>query len=124
MCEWSSRPGAGSRYNRALMALPDHAAGLLAALVASADDAIVSKDLIGYVTSWNAGAERLFGYTESEMVGQHITRIIPLERHPEEDFVLSRLRAGGSIDHFETVRQRKDGTLIDISLTVSPILNA
>jgi PAS domain S-box-containing protein len=103
------------------MPLPDHVEGLLAAIVASADDAIISKDLQGYVTSWNAAAERLFGYTEAEMIGQHITRLIPIERHREEDYVLSRLRAGEVIDHFETIRQRKDGTLLEISLTVSPI---
>jgi PAS domain S-box-containing protein len=98
-----------------------YGAGLLAALVASADDAIVSKDLNGFVTSWNRAAERLFGYTSAEMVGQHITRIIPADRHPEEAYVLSRVRQGLEVDHFETVRQHKDGSLLEISLTVSPI---
>ena len=102
----------------------DSQAGLLAAIVASSDDAIISKDLNGYVTSWNRGAERVFGYAAEEMIGQHITRIIPTDRLAEEDFVLSRIRSGGVVDHFETIRQRKDGTLINISLTVSPIRNA
>ena len=96
---------------------------LLAAIIASSDDAIVSKDLTGRVTSWNQAAERMFGYSAAEMVGEHITRIIPIERHTEEDYVLSRIRAGLSVDHFETVRQRRDGTLIDVSLSVSPIRN-
>ena len=98
-----------------------YGAGLLAAIVASADDAIVSKDLNGFVTSWNRAAERLFGYTSAEMVGQHITRIIPADRHSEEAYVLSRVRQGLEVDHFETVRQHKDGSLLEISLTVSPI---
>jgi PAS domain S-box-containing protein len=99
----------------------DASAAMLAAIVASSDDAIVSKDLNGYVTSWNRGAERIFGYTAEEMIGQHITKIIPLDRRSEEDHVLSNVRAGNVLDHFETVRQRKDGSLVDISLTVSPI---
>jgi PAS domain S-box-containing protein len=96
-------------------------AGLLAAIVASSDDAIISKDLQGRVTSWNGAAERLFGYTADEMVGQHIRRIIPADRQAEADFVLSRIRSGLDVDHFETVRQAKDGTLLQISLTVSPV---
>jgi PAS domain S-box-containing protein len=106
------------------MSIRNDAAALLAAIVSSADDAIISKDLDGYVTSWNPGAERLFGYTAGEMIGEHITRIIPAERRAEEDFVLSRIRAGTGVDHFETVRQRKDGSLVDISLTVSPVRDA
>ena len=98
-----------------------YGAGLLAAIVASADDAIVSKNLDGFVTSWNRAAERLFGYTAAEMVGQHITRIIPADRLSEEAFVLSRIRQGSEVDHFETVRQHKDGSLIEIALTVSPV---
>jgi PAS domain S-box-containing protein len=99
----------------------DEKAARLAAIVESSDDAIVSKDLNGVVTTWNRAAERLFGYTAAEMIGQSIRRIIPEDRHGEEDYVLSRVRAGLSVDHFETVRQRKDGSLIDISLTVSPV---
>jgi len=100
------------------------AAARLAAIVNSSDDAIVSKTLDGVITSWNAGAERMFGYTASEAVGRHITLIIPKERHAEEEHVLARLRRGERIEHFETVRMRKDGTAIDISLTVSPVLSA
>jgi PAS domain S-box-containing protein len=93
----------------------------LAAIIESSDDAIVSKDLDGIVTSWNEGAERIFGYTAAEMIGRSIRVIIPADRQQEEDEVLSRLRSGIKVDHFETVRQRKDGSLVDISLTVSPI---
>jgi len=96
----------------------------LAAIVQSSDDAIVSKTLNGIVTSWNPAAERLFGYTAEEMIGRSITTIIPRERLGEEDEVLSRVRAGVGVDHFETVRQRKDGSFVEISLTVSPIRNA
>jgi PAS domain S-box-containing protein len=93
----------------------------LAAIVASSDDAIVSKDLNGIVQTWNNAAERMFGYTPDEIIGRPITTIIPLDRRAEEDLVLSRIRAGSSVDHFETIRQRKDGSLIEISVTVSPI---
>lgn len=93
----------------------------LAALVESSSDAIISKSLDGIVTSWNASAERIFGYSASEMVGQSILRIIPPERHDEERLILSRIRRGERLDHFETKRLRKNGTLLDISLTVSPI---
>jgi PAS domain S-box-containing protein len=92
-----------------------------AAIVASSDDAIISKTLDGTVLTWNAAAERLFGYNASEMVGQSIRLIVPRDRESEEDNVLGAIRRGETIDHFETVRQRKDGTLIPISLTVSPI---
>ena len=97
---------------------------LLAAIVDSSDDAIVSKTLDGVITSWNRGAEKLFGYTAAEAIGQHIFLIIPEDRRPEEEDVLARLRRGEKIDHFETVRQTKDGRLIPISLTVSPIRDA
>jgi PAS domain S-box-containing protein len=93
----------------------------LARVVESSDDAIVSKDLNSIITSWNLAAERMFGYTSAEAVGQSIRMIIPADRQGEEDMVLSRIRAGESITHFDTIRQRKDGTLIPISLTVSPI---
>ena len=96
----------------------------LAAVVASSDDAIVSKDLNGIVTSWNPAAERIFGYSAAEMVGQPILRIIPESLHYEEDHILSRIRAGTRIDHFQTVRQRKDGRLIHISVTISPVRDA
>ena len=96
----------------------------LSAIVASSDDVIISKDLNGTVLSWNAAAERLFGFTAPEMIGQSIRRIIPQDRQAEEDHVLSRIRAGLGVDHFETQRQTKDGDLVDISLTVSPIRDA
>ncbi len=93
----------------------------LAAIVESSDDAIVSKDLNGIVQSWNRAAEHLFGYTAAEMIGQSIRRIIPAERQAEEDFVLANIRSGQRVDHFDTERVRKDGTLVPVSLTVSPV---
>jgi PAS domain S-box-containing protein len=102
----------------------ERAAVRLAAIVESSDDAIISKDLDGIVTSWNGGAERIFGYGAAEMLGRSIRTIIPSDRQQEEDDVLARIRSGRSVDHFETVRRRKDGSLVDISLTVSPIRNA
>jgi len=99
----------------------DDARELLAAIVKSSDDAIVSKTLEGIITSWNKGAERIFGYTADEALGRSITMIIPSERLPEERQLLARIRRGESVDHLETVRMRKDGELIDISLTVSPV---
>lgn len=93
----------------------------LAAIVASSDDAIISKDLRGIVQTWNRGAERIFGYTAEEVIGRSITIIIPEERLSEETEVLRRICAGESVDHFETVRRTKDGRPVDISLTVSPI---
>jgi PAS domain S-box-containing protein len=94
---------------------------LLAAIVESSEDAIVSKTLDGIVTSWNAAAERLFGYTAAEAVGCSITLIIPAERQHEEQMILRRLRRGERIEHYETVRQAKDGHPIEVSITVSPI---
>lgn len=102
----------------------DLAARRLAAIVASSDDAIVSKDLNGIVTSWNRGAERLFGYTAEEMIGRSIRTIIPQDRQHEEDETLAKLARREVVDHFETLRVRKDGTFVPISLTVSPILDA
>jgi len=96
----------------------------LAAIVESSDDAIVSKTLDGVITSWNTAAERMFGYPASEAVGQHITLIIPQERRSEEDHVIARIRRGERLSHFETVRRRKDGQLVEVSLTVSPIRDA
>ena len=93
----------------------------LAAIVQSSDDAIVSKSLEGIVTSWNKGAERIFGWTAEEMIGRPITTIIPKDRLEEEPRILARLRAGDRVDHFETIRQGKDGTLIYVSVTISPI---
>jgi PAS domain S-box-containing protein len=94
---------------------------LLAAIVDSSDDAVVAKTLEGVITSWNRGAETIFGYTAAEAVGRSITMIIPEDRLHEEDLVLARVRAGEKIAHFETVRRAKDGRLVDVSITVSPI---
>jgi PAS domain S-box-containing protein len=93
----------------------------LAAIVDSSDDAIVSKTLTGQISSWNAGATRIFGYEAHEMIGQPITRIIPPELHDEETEILARLRRGQRVDHYETVRIAKDGRRLNISLTVSPV---
>jgi PAS domain S-box-containing protein len=96
----------------------------LASIVESSDDAIVSKNLDGIITSWNKGAERVFGYTVEEAVGQPITIVIPQDRQDEERTILTRIRRGERIEHFETVRQRKHGSLIWVSLTISPVKNA
>jgi len=96
----------------------------LAAIVESSDDAIITKNLDGIVTSWNRGAERLFGYMAEEAIGQHITILIPPEHRHEEERIIERIRRGERIDHYETVRQRKHGSRVDISLTVSPIRNS
>ena len=93
----------------------------LAAIVESSDDAIVSKDLNGIITSWNKGAERVFGYVADEVIGKPVTILIPPDRINEEPAILERLRRGERVDHFQTIRRRKDGTLLDISLTISPI---
>jgi PAS domain S-box-containing protein len=93
----------------------------LAAIVESSDDAIISKDLNGIVTTWNIAAERMFGYTAAEMIGRSIRVLIPDDRQDEEDVVLAHIRRGEKVDHFDTIRRRKNGTLIPISLTVSPI---
>jgi PAS domain S-box-containing protein len=95
----------------------------LAAVVESSDDAIVTKDLNGVITSWNAAAEQMFGYTAAEAIGRSIRMIIPAELQGEEDMVLRKIRAGERIDHYETVRQRKDGSRLNVSLTVSPLLD-
>jgi PAS domain S-box-containing protein len=99
----------------------DKAIGLLAAIVDSSEDAIISKTLEGVITSWNSGAERLFGYTAEETIGQSISMLIPLERRDEEISILARLGQGKRIDHFDTIRLRKDGSRLEISLTISPI---
>src|SRR5918912_4229941 len=93
---------------------PELAPYWLTALIESADDAIVSKTLEGIITSWNKGAERIFGYTADEVIGKSITILIPEGHLDEEPAILARLRAGERIEHYETVRKRKDGTLIDI----------
>jgi PAS domain S-box-containing protein len=99
----------------------DHVSRRLAAIVGSSDDAIIGKNLDGTITSWNRGAEIIFGYTAHETIGQSIRMIIPPERHDEEDAVLRRIRQGEFVRHFETMRRRKDGSLVPVSLTISPI---
>jgi len=99
----------------------ERAARRLAAIVESSEDAIVSKDLNGIITSWNLAAERMFGYTPAEMIGKSIRTIIPADHQDEEDDVLARIRRGESVKHFETSRRRKDGSLVPVSLTISPI---
>jgi PAS domain S-box-containing protein len=100
------------------------AAAHFAAIVNSSEDVIVSKTLDGIITSWNPAAERIFGYTAAEAIGQHIRLIIPPERWDEEEQVLARLRRGESIEHFDTVRRAKDGRFLDVSLTISPVRDA
>ncbi len=99
----------------------ERANALLAAIVDSSDDAIISKNLNGTITSWNEGARRMFGYTAKEAIGRHITLIIPPDRRDEETKILERLKRGERVDHFETIRVRKDGRKLDISLTISPV---
>ena len=99
----------------------DEYAYRLAAIVESSDDAILSKDLNGIITSWNGGAERLFGYTPAEVIGKSILILIPPDRHAEEVFILERIRRGERVRHLETIRRRKDGSMVEISLTVSPV---
>src|SRR5579862_1738170 len=116
---WNLRPKAPNDMSNSKQ--PEEITGLLAAIVASSDDAIISKNLDGVITSWNKSAERIFGYTPGEAIGQHITLIIPPERLAEESDILRRLRRGDRVDHFHTVRRRKDGSLLDVSLTISPV---
>jgi len=99
----------------------ERATSLLAAIVGFSDDAIISKKLDGTITSWNKGAERLFGYAAEEAIGQNVTLIVPWERRSEQEDILRRLARGERVDHFETVRRRKDGSILDVSLTISPI---
>ena len=97
------------------------AARFLASIVESSEDAIVSKSLDGTIQTWNAAAERLFGYTAAEAIGRHISLVIPADRATEEDAIIARIRSGERVDHFETVRLRKDGQPVHVSLTISPI---
>ncbi|MEY2555044.1 MAG: hypothetical protein QOF93_188, partial [Verrucomicrobiota bacterium] len=96
----------------------------LAAIVESSDDAVVSKDLNGIITSWNGGAEKLFGFSADEVINKPITLIIPPERYHEEQQILDRIHSGERVEHFDTVRRRKDGSVINVSITVSPIRHA
>jgi PAS domain S-box-containing protein len=115
----------GVAANQAATVLQHQQAGefqsLLAAIIESSEDAIISKTLDGVITSWNGGAERLFGYAAAEAVGRPITLVIPLDRHHEEHSILERLRRGERIEHYETLRQRKTGELIEVSLAISPV---
>src|SRR5690606_29215092 len=116
-------PGAGTGW----MTAPDPqqtAEALLAAIVSSSDDAIVSKTLDGTITSWNAGAERLFGWTAEEAVGQSILLIVPPERREEETMILARIRLGDGVAHVEAERVAKDGRRVARSLTISPVHDA
>jgi PAS domain S-box-containing protein len=117
----NARASEGERKRLEALAEIDRASNLLAAIVDSSDDAIISKSLDGVITSWNMAAERVFGHTAKEAIGRHITLIIPLDRRNEEVEIIERIRRGERIDHFETVRMRKDGTLLDIALTISPV---
>jgi PAS domain S-box-containing protein len=101
--------------------LSEITSGRLAAIVASSDDAIIGKDVNSIITSWNIGADRIFGYTADEMIGTSIMRLIPSNRHEEEQEILARIRRGERVDHFETVRLAKDGRELNVSVTVSPI---
>ncbi|MBV9348537.1 MAG: PAS domain S-box protein [Pseudolabrys sp.] len=103
-----------------MSAVPDSKA-LLAAIVNSSDDAIVSKNLTSTIMSWNAGAERIFGYTADEMIGESILKIIPTDRHSEEVYILNLVKRGERINHYNTIRRCKDGRLINVSITVSPV---
>ena len=104
--------------------IAEEAQGRLVAIVESADDAIIGKDLNGVITDWNRGAERLFGYTAEQAIGNSIRMLMPPERLDEESGILRRVRRGEVVDHYETIRRRKDGKLLDISLSVSPIYDA
>jgi PAS domain S-box-containing protein len=113
-----------TKWVRSARVRHDIAAQHYRAIIESSDDAILSKDLDGVILSWNGGAERLFGFTAEEAVGKPVTIIIPADRLTEEPVILEKIHRGERIEHFETIRQRKDRSLIDISLTISPIRNA
>ncbi|HUQ71345.1 MAG TPA: PAS domain S-box protein, partial [Planctomycetaceae bacterium] len=102
----------------------ERAQARLAAIVATSEDAIISKSSEGIIQTWNAAAERLFGYSAEEATGKHITLIIPTDRLAEEDQIIAQLKAGEAFEHFQTIRQRKDGRLVDVSITVSPLIDA
>jgi PAS domain S-box-containing protein len=116
--------GRKSRPKPARLTSGEEARRRLAAIVESSDDAIISKDLNGIITSWNASAARLFGYEPEEIIGKSVLTIIPPELHEEEAVILHKLRAGERIDHYETRRMRKDGTTVEVSLTISPMKDA
>ena len=101
--------------------IPQNVRSELASIVESSDDAIISKSLDGIITTWNAGAERIFGYTAEEMVGEPLLKIIPQDKREEEMAILAKLKKGDRVDHFETKRITKDNKTLDISLTISPV---
>lgn len=105
----------------AAMQLAEEKSAILNAIIESTDDAIISKDLNSIITSWNISAERIFGYTAEDMIGQSVLKLIPADRQQEEPMILSQLKSGQRVDHFETKRMNKQGNLIDVSLTISPI---
>lgn len=107
----------------AKLQLAEERSAILAAIVDSSDDAIISKDLNGIITSWNRSAERLFGYTQEEMIGMSILKFIPADRLQEEPEIISKIKAGQRVKHFETKRLTNQGNLIDVSLTISPVIN-
>jgi PAS domain S-box-containing protein len=110
--------------NISAQTLAEEKQGALAAIVESSDDAIISKNLDGVITTWNTGAENIFGYTEAEAIGKHISLLLPPDRLKEEDLIISKIKAGEKVDHFQTVRLRKDGAPLQVSLTISPIRRA
>src|SRR5690349_17104357 len=112
-------PGRGSEAT-GCASLPADVNAKLAAIVESSDDAIISKDLDSIITSWNSGATRLFGYSAEEAIGQSVTMLMPPDRVNEEPGILDRICRGERIDHYETIRRHKNGTLLDISLSISP----
>ncbi|MES2277158.1 MAG: PAS domain S-box protein [Bacteroidota bacterium] len=109
---------------QAAIPLTDQKNAMLAAIIATSDDTIISKTLDGIITSWNPAAERMFGYSETEVIGRHISLIIPADRLEEETYIISQIAQGRAIDHFETVRVAKDGNLVTISLSVTPIIDS
>lgn len=118
--------GQHGRHERQFRIVPSFTqpATYLAAIVESSDDAIISKDLSGIITTWNRGATQIFGYTDEEAIGRPMTLLVPQDRLAEEDYILNTLRQGERLEHFESVRLAKDGHQVDISMTVSPIKNA
>src|SRR5581483_6498467 len=117
-------PGAAVAHPVSTATPAEQAVFYLASIVSSSDDAIVGKDLSGIIQSWNAGAERLFGYRAAEVIGRPITILVPPERLQEEEDILARIARGERVEHYETVRVQKDGTRVDVSLTLSPVKDA
>ncbi len=118
-----ARPESPVINPNSLQLLPEQKQAMLAAIVATSDDAIISKTLDGMITSWNKSAERMFGYSEAEVLGKHISLIIPTDHIPEEQYIISEVSGGNKVDHFQTVRVAKNGDKVEISLSVSPIID-